>query len=67
MQKKSSSIREFSARPGVLLVDEHAFDSLERPELFKDAFHLNNAGCARFSVTHGTGGRQAAQVMPHAI
>ena len=46
MQKKSSSIREFAARPGVLLVDEHAFDSLERPELFKDAFHLNNAGCS---------------------
>ena len=50
VQKKSSSIREFAARPGVLLADEHAFDSLERPELFKDAFHLNNAGCALFSV-----------------
>ena len=50
VQKKSSSIREFAARPGVLLVDEHAFDSLETPELFKDAFHLNNAGCARLSV-----------------
>ena len=50
VQKKSSSIREFASRPGVLLVDEHAFDSLERPELFKDAFHLNNAGCARLSV-----------------
>ena len=50
VQKKSSSIREFASRPGVLLVDEHAFDSLERPELFKDAFHLNNTGCARLSV-----------------
>jgi hypothetical protein len=50
VQKKSSSIREFAARPGVLLADEHAFDSLETPELFKDAFHLNNAGCARLSV-----------------
>ena len=50
VQKKSSSIREFAARPGVLLVDEHAFDSLETPELFKDAFHLNNAGCARLSM-----------------
>jgi hypothetical protein len=50
VQKKSSSIREFAARPGVLLVDEHAFDSLERPELFKDAFHLNNAGCSLLSV-----------------
>ena len=50
VKKKSSSIREFAARPGVLLVDEHAFDSLESPELFKDAFHLNNAGCSRLSV-----------------
>ena len=50
VQKKSSSIREFGARPGVLLVDEHAFESLETPELFKDAFHLNNAGCSRLSV-----------------
>jgi hypothetical protein len=50
VQKKSSSIREFAARPGVLLLDEHAFDGLETPELFKDAFHLNNTGCARLSV-----------------
>ena len=50
VRKKSSSIREFAARPGVLLVDEHAFDSLETPELFKDAFHLNDAGCRRLSV-----------------
>lgn len=50
VQKKSSSIREFAARPGVLLVDEHAFDSLETPELFKDAFHLNDAGCSQLSV-----------------
>jgi hypothetical protein len=50
VRKKSSSIREFAARPGVLLVDEHAFESLERPELFKDAFHLNNAGCSLLSV-----------------
>ena len=45
----SSSIREFASRPNVLLCDEHAFDSLERPELFKDALHLNRAGIARFS------------------
>jgi hypothetical protein len=48
--KKSSSIRELAARPGVTLLDEHLFDSLERPELFKDAFHLNDAGCSRFSA-----------------
>jgi hypothetical protein len=50
VHKLSSSIRDFAARPGVMLLDEHAFDGLERPELFKDAFHLNNAGCARLSV-----------------
>jgi hypothetical protein len=49
VHKKSSSIREFAARPGVLLLDEHAFDSLEQPELFRDAFHLNNAGNLRLS------------------
>ena len=45
----SASIREFASRPNVLLCDEHAFDSLERPELFKDALHLNREGIARFS------------------
>ena len=50
VQKKSASIREFARRPNVLLCDEHAFDSLERPELFKDAVHLNREGCARFSA-----------------
>ena len=50
LHKLSSSIREFAARPGVLLADEHAFDGLETPELFKDGFHLNNQGCERFSV-----------------
>jgi hypothetical protein len=49
LQKDSSSIREFGARPNVVLSDEHAFDSLERPELFKDGLHLNREGCARFS------------------
>lgn len=50
VQKKSSSIREFARRPNVLLVPEHAFDSLEHPELFKDAIHLNRDGSARFSA-----------------
>jgi hypothetical protein len=45
----SASIREFASRPNVLLSDEHAFDSLERPELFRDALHLNREGIARFS------------------
>ncbi|HTS32170.1 MAG TPA: hypothetical protein VMH81_40145 [Bryobacteraceae bacterium] len=48
--KKTSSIRDLAARPGVLLTGEHAFDALERPELFHDGMHLNRAGIARFSV-----------------
>src|SRR6266566_3707258 len=48
--RKSASIRELARRPNVALCDEHAFDSLERPELFKDAVHLNREGCARFSA-----------------
>jgi hypothetical protein len=49
VRKKSSTIREFASRPNVLLCDEHAFDSLESPELFRDALHLNRDGIARFS------------------
>ena len=50
VRTQSSSIREFAARPGVWLANEHAFESLETPELFKDAFHLNDEGCSRLSV-----------------
>jgi hypothetical protein len=46
---KSGSIRELAARPNALLCDEHAFDSLEHPELFGDGMHLNRAGVAKFS------------------
>jgi len=49
VRKLSGSIRELASQPNVLLCDEHAFDSLERPELFKDALHLNRDGIARFS------------------
>jgi lysophospholipase L1-like esterase len=45
-----STILDLAAsRPNVLAAPEHAFDSLERPELFKDGIHLNRAGIARFS------------------
>jgi hypothetical protein len=47
--KLSSSIREFASRPNVILMDEHAFESLEHPELFRDALHLNREGVKRFS------------------
>ena len=45
-----SVIREFAARPNVLLVDEHFFESLERPELFADGMHMNKSGVALFSA-----------------
>jgi len=47
--KLTHTIRDLASRPGVLLADEHAFDTLEKPELFRDGFHLNDAGCTRFS------------------
>jgi lysophospholipase L1-like esterase len=49
VQKKSAVIREFAKRPNVYLVNEHAFDSLERPELFKDGLHLNLQGATLFA------------------
>jgi hypothetical protein len=47
--KRSGTIREFASRRNVVLAPEHAFESLERPELFRDAIHLNREGIARFS------------------
>jgi hypothetical protein len=47
--KLSSSIRELASRPNVILLDEHAFESLEHPELFRDGMHLNREGMQRFS------------------
>ena len=48
--RRESATRELARRPNVLLADEHAFDSLEHPELFKDGLHLNREGINRFSV-----------------
>lgn len=45
----TSSIREFAAQGKALLMDEHKFDSLERPELFGDAMHLNETGGIQFT------------------
>jgi hypothetical protein len=45
-----SSVRELAAQPQVILIDEHFFDSLEKPELFQDEFHLNGPGMDRFSL-----------------
>jgi len=44
-----SSVRELAQKPGVLLLPEHLFDSLEKPSLFIDQMHLNGPGCAEFS------------------
>ena len=45
-----SAVREFASQPGVLLLDEHAFDDLERPELFADLRHLNTKGRVQFTT-----------------
>jgi hypothetical protein len=44
-----SSVRELAAKPGVILLPEHLFDSIERPGLFIDQMHMNGPGCAEFS------------------
>jgi hypothetical protein len=44
-----SSVRGLAAQPNVTLIDEHFFDSLEKPELFRDELHLNGPGMDRFS------------------
>jgi hypothetical protein len=46
----SSSIRQFAAAGRVELLPEHLFDSLERPELFGDALHVNEEGGYQFSI-----------------
>jgi len=45
----SSPLRALASQPGVVLLDEHYFDVLERPELFGDPLHLNGEGILRFS------------------
>ncbi len=44
-----SSIRRLASRPNVIVLDEHRFDELERPEFFGDPLHLNGEGMVRFS------------------
>ena len=45
-----SSVRDLAAQPNVTLIDEHFFDSLEKPELFADDLHLNATGMVPFSL-----------------
>jgi hypothetical protein len=42
-------VRELAARPEVALIPEDHFNALERPELFRDEYHLNQPGCEEFS------------------
>ena len=56
----SSSIRDFASRGQALLMDPHAFDSLERPEFFGDALHLNEAGATLFT---GMAARQVSRML----
>ncbi len=44
----SHSIRDFASRRNVILGPEHRFESLEKPELFKDAIHMNRAGSTKY-------------------
>lgn len=44
-----SSVRDLAAEPNVTLIDEHFFDSLEKPEFFRDQLHLNGPGMVPFS------------------
>jgi hypothetical protein len=44
-----SCVRELAAQPGVILLPEHLFDPIERPDLFLDQMHLNGPGTAEFS------------------
>jgi hypothetical protein len=49
-QPAGAPFARLASRPGMYLLDEHAFDEFERPELFADLHHLNAAGRARFST-----------------
>jgi hypothetical protein len=56
----TSSIREIAARGEAVLLSEHLFDELERPELFGDALHMNQQGAVEFS---GILAREVAKVL----
>lgn len=47
--KPHSAVRSLASAPKVILLPEHLCDSLERPELFLDMWHLNDSGETEFS------------------
>ena len=53
-------LREFAGQKDVVMLDEHRFDELERPDLFGDPLHLNAEGIRRFS-------HMLAEEMRHAL
>ncbi len=58
-----SSVRELAARPGVVLLPERLFESLEKPSLFLDQMHLNGPGSEQFSRMLGTQVRQTLDAL----
>jgi hypothetical protein len=52
--KPGSAVRQLASRPGVIVLDEHLFDPVERPEFLWDGWHLNGAGMNRFSAILST-------------
>jgi len=55
-----SSVRELALRPGVILLPENLFASIEQPGLFIDQMHMNGPGCALFSRILG---KQVSQTL----
>ncbi len=48
---KGAAIRELASSPHVLLVHEQALEFLERPEYFRDPYHLNGPGGEQLTRT----------------
>jgi hypothetical protein len=48
--EETSVVRELASHPNVIVMDEHAFDSMEQPELFMDPLHMNGKGSRIFSL-----------------
>lgn len=47
--KQRTAVRDLAGQPGVIVLDEHLLDSIERPENFWDGWHLNRQGMRLFT------------------
>ena len=47
--KLDSAVRQLASQRNVVVLEEHLFDQLERPEFFRDPIHLNREGMERLS------------------